>query len=105
VFFKAWFGIIVFGMSNGFILLPVLLSYVGPTLDVGHSTSDDEVAENKSKQVKDKLNDTKVLAKVEMEMPTIVAPVNGRETICESGNAPNSSLDPAPEINKVEFEE
>ena len=31
VFFKLWFGIIVFGMSNGFILLPVILSLVGPT--------------------------------------------------------------------------
>jgi len=37
VFFKAWFGIIIFGMSNGFILLPVILSYLGPTHDVGHS--------------------------------------------------------------------
>ena len=31
VFFKLWFGIIVFGMSNGFILLPVILSLIGPT--------------------------------------------------------------------------
>ena len=30
VFFKLWFGIIVFGMSNGFILLPIILSFVGP---------------------------------------------------------------------------
>ena len=29
-FFRLWFGIIVFGMSNGFILLPVLLSFCGP---------------------------------------------------------------------------
>ena len=25
-----WFGIIVFAMSNGFILVPVVLSFVGP---------------------------------------------------------------------------
>lgn len=25
-----WFGIIVYGVGNGFILLPVLLSLVGP---------------------------------------------------------------------------
>ena len=28
--FRLWFGIILFGMSNGFILLPVLLTFVGP---------------------------------------------------------------------------
>jgi len=33
VFFKMWFGIIVFGMANGFILLPIILSIVGPTPD------------------------------------------------------------------------
>lgn len=31
VFFKLWFGIICFGMGNGFLLLPVLLSFIGPT--------------------------------------------------------------------------
>ena len=30
VFFKAWFGIVLFGMANGFMLLPVLLSICGP---------------------------------------------------------------------------
>jgi len=34
VFFKLWFGIIVFGMGNGFLLLPVMLSYIGPTFTV-----------------------------------------------------------------------
>lgn len=34
VFFKMWFGIIVFGMANGFLLLPVLLSYFGPVAQV-----------------------------------------------------------------------
>lgn len=29
-FFRMWFGIIVFGVANGFILLPVLLSLCGP---------------------------------------------------------------------------
>jgi hypothetical protein len=36
VFFRAWFGIITFGMANGFILLPVMLSMIGPTAEVGH---------------------------------------------------------------------
>ena len=31
VFFRLWFGIISFGMANGFILLPVILSFCGPT--------------------------------------------------------------------------
>ena len=31
VFFKMWFGIIIFGMANGFILLPIILSFIGPT--------------------------------------------------------------------------
>ena len=30
VFFRMWFGIIIFAMANGFLLLPVLLSYIGP---------------------------------------------------------------------------
>ena len=30
VFFRMWFGIIIFGMANGFLLLPVILSFCGP---------------------------------------------------------------------------
>ena len=30
VFFKLWVGIIVFGMSNGFFLLPVIMQFIGP---------------------------------------------------------------------------
>ena len=30
VFFRLWLGIIVFGMANGFFLLPVILSIIGP---------------------------------------------------------------------------
>ena len=30
VFYRLWFGIILFGMANGFLLLPVILSFVGP---------------------------------------------------------------------------
>jgi len=36
VFFKVWLGIIVFGMSNGFILLPIIFSVIGPTPDPEH---------------------------------------------------------------------
>ena len=31
VFFRLWFGIIIFGMANGFMLLPVILSFIGQT--------------------------------------------------------------------------
>lgn len=43
-FFRMWFGIIIYGSANGFILLPVLLSLCGPLNRVQHSTfvGDDE---------------------------------------------------------------
>ena len=31
VFFKMWLGIVGFGMANAFLLIPILLSYFGPT--------------------------------------------------------------------------
>ena len=31
VFYRTWTGIILFGMANGFFLLPVILSFIGPT--------------------------------------------------------------------------
>ena len=30
VFFRLWVGIIIFGMANGFLLLPIILSLIGP---------------------------------------------------------------------------
>ena len=30
VFFKLWVGIIIFGMSSGFFLLPIVFSFIGP---------------------------------------------------------------------------
>lgn len=36
VFFKMWFGIIIFGVSNGFLLLPVILALFGPLNKVQH---------------------------------------------------------------------
>ena len=33
-FFRLWLGIIIFGMGNGFIFLPVLLSFIGQTESV-----------------------------------------------------------------------
>ena len=36
-FFKCWIGIILFGMSNGFMFLPVILSFIGPLGPVDRS--------------------------------------------------------------------
>ena len=33
LFFKSFFGIVVFGLLNGFILLPIILSFIGPTTE------------------------------------------------------------------------
>ena len=33
VFFKLWLGIVLVGMANAFILIPIVLSFVGPTPD------------------------------------------------------------------------
>ena len=53
-FFKMWFGIVVFGVANGFILLPVLLALLGPLRKI-HSEDEpykiEEVQEEKNKEV------------------------------------------------------
>ena len=36
-----WFGIILFGMANGFLLLPVILSFVGTIQTVADHTKAD----------------------------------------------------------------
>ena len=36
VFFRIWLGIVVFGMGNGFLFLPIMLSLIGPT----HTSTD-----------------------------------------------------------------
>ena len=52
VFYRMWFGIILFGMANGFLLLPVLLSYFGPTKSsIDHNIFDDK------QQLKNDTND------------------------------------------------
>ena len=33
VFFKTWIGIVVFGIGNGFLLLPIILSEIGPLVN------------------------------------------------------------------------
>lgn len=45
VFYRLWFGIILFGMSNGFLFLPVVLSLVGPTQTIDDPEASDEEEE------------------------------------------------------------
>ena len=48
-----WFGIILFGMSNGFLLLPVILSFVGTVHDkdlLERKTSSKEVTDTISRE-------------------------------------------------------
>ena len=48
IFYRMWTGIIIFGMSNGFLLLPVILSFIGPTetiIDHTHEDNHDQVEE------------------------------------------------------------
>lgn len=55
-FFRMWFGIIIFGVANGFVLLPVLLSVCGPLNDVvemdSNQVSDEETEMKNIKAVK-----------------------------------------------------
>jgi predicted RND superfamily exporter protein len=50
VFFRALFGIVIFGMANGFILLPVLLSYFGPTDNIDDDDQTEEVKVKSNKR-------------------------------------------------------
>ena len=64
VFFRLWFGIIIFGMANGFMLLPVILSFIGQTEDVmdphaGDSESESESEVSDTNNVKPELRDMK----------------------------------------------
>jgi Niemann-Pick C1 protein len=50
-FFRMWFGIIIFGVSNGFILLPVLLSLCGPLNDAKKVKKGDEKMDTELNQM------------------------------------------------------
>ena len=57
VFFKLWVGIIIFGMSNGFFLLPVILSWVGPVEADKPSSNKQSPSKNKEPESVDQLNE------------------------------------------------
>jgi len=47
VFFRLWLGIIFFGMANGFLLLPIILSLCGP---LNEPTNNDPANEKSTPQ-------------------------------------------------------
>ena len=61
-FFKMWFGIILYGVANGFILLPVLLACFGP-LNTNLNTS--EIQHRETEQ------DAKKEEAIEMEVQNL----------------------------------
>ena len=59
VFYRMWFGILLFGIMNGFLLLPVILSYIGTTETyTDHSHHEEESGDNSERSGKylDKLS-------------------------------------------------
>ena len=53
VFFKLWVGIIVFGMSNGFFLLPVIMSLIGPVEEKNQKVIEIKPIERKARKVEE----------------------------------------------------
>ena len=45
MFFRMWFGIIIFGVANGFIFLPVILSIAGPLNKVQNDYENNQVSD------------------------------------------------------------
>ena len=91
VFYRLWFGIILFGMSNGFLFLPVVLSMVGPTntaeLDDEESSDEEEEATSNTKQDKE-----------------IVINREGPELLGDSDNTISNYFGPAVGIQEVSSE-
>ena len=54
VFFSMWFGIVVYGILHGFVLMPVMLSYLGPLTQpsgqAGHKVHDKKSAIDEEKE-------------------------------------------------------
>lgn len=60
VFFRTWLCIIFFGLANGFMLLPVILSYVGPTYSVDDPLANDDAPETDDERVENKVIDSSI---------------------------------------------
>lgn len=73
VFFRLWFGIIIFGMGNGFLLLPVILSFIGPVENLG--LDDEEKAgsdERPETELKQTLPPRLDMSSIRIEQPSMV---------------------------------
>ena len=57
VFFRLWFCIVLFGMANGFLLLPVALSIIGPTYTATNFSHDTKPLSNNVKPDSSTLSD------------------------------------------------
>ena len=59
VFFRLWASILFFGLMNGLILLPVILSFIGPTITLTAKESE-ELNFDDSKDLKEPQEASKV---------------------------------------------
>lgn len=60
--FRLWFGIITFGISSGFIFLPVMLSFIGPTTSI---TIESEKPRKKKRSSTSKKNRNEAVVDIE----------------------------------------
>lgn len=65
MFFKMWFGIIIFGVSNGFILLPILLSFCGP-LNRVNKVKDNQVSDEETERRTEAKKDDSPVREIEI---------------------------------------
>lgn len=56
-FFRMWFGIIIHGVANGFILLPVLLSIAGPLNNVQKDYQTNQVSDEETERKENKVQE------------------------------------------------
>ena len=99
VFYKLWFGIIVFGMSNGFLLLPVLLSYMGP-VDEPHKSSKGEPS--KSDQVSPaKIKESGGTEGLDIEIAKVSSNLETLNSARRSGRKPMRNRDLAIKLDQV----
>lgn len=60
VFFKTWIGIIIFGISNGFLLLPVILAEIGPLIESQSKSTKQDVTRANGEEIDKTLTTTKL---------------------------------------------
>lgn len=79
VFFKCWVCIIVFGMANGFLLLPIILSYIGPHEDLINDHSNDPQVSDSNSEKTPGVETSKQTGDQEIDSQRSNAPINSQE--------------------------